>query len=381
MEKMLQRRMPGISELDQALFTATHFGFIPIRPPKVTEADLELTKHCGTHPHYDAAEKAALIRTYIEEDFASMSHPLALAFKKPQARKKIRSYSLHIIGSTSGVAEATLIRTALSILSEDGFQNLRVHLNCVGDKESVNIYERELINFVKKSNVDLPEEAKLILKDDIFNLFRVESGEFRSLRGLAPQAMAFLSLQSRIYFKEVLEYIEALGIDFRLSPELVGEKNHVSGTIFSIRDSSEEASLPLAIGYRYSRLSRLCGLRKEIPMAGTIIFCGADNSQEYKVPPIEPRFCLLQLGREAKVKTLVLLETLRTHRISVHHFLSKDEFSAQISNAENLPVSHLIIIGQKEALDNTATIRNVVTRAQDTVSLIDLPRYLKHIKL
>lgn len=381
-----------LSELDQALFTATHFGFLPIKAPKVTEEDLELVKHCGTHPHYDAAEKASLIRAYIEENLSSISYPIALAYKKPVSRKRFGSYALHVIGSASGVAEATLIRTALSILSEEGYKNLRVDLNCIGDKESINAYERELSVFVRKFGMDLPEEAKLVLKSDIFNLFRIDSEEIKSLRESAPQAITYLSPGSRIYFKEVLEYIDALGIEFRLAPELIGEKNHVSHTIFAIKDKGEEApstelgtSRVLAVGYRYSRLARTCGLKKDTPMAGVSIFSsvldGADARTEVTRAMPKPKFCLLQLGREAKIKTLTLLEVLRTHRISVHHFLSKDKITVQLATAETLPVSHLIIIGQKEALDNTATVRNVSTRAQDTIELADLPRYLKNIRL
>ena len=392
----LTRQAKELSELDRALFTATHFGFMPIRAPRVTAEDLELVKHCGTNPHYDAAEKISLIRSYIEDNLSALSHPLALAYKKPSARKRFRIYSLHIIGSTSGVAEATLIRTALSILSEDGHKNLRVDLNCVGDKESINTYERELAGFVRKFGVELSEETKQSLKSDIFNLFRSDADDAKSLRESAPQAIAFLSPQSRIYFKEVLEYIEALGIEFRLTPELIGEKNHVSHTIFAIKSIEDDLLSPstsalapeggpvLAMGYRYSRLARLCGLRREMPLAGVNIFYAAredsDPEEVYRSMP-KPKFCLLQLGREAKIKTLTLLEVLRTHHISVHHFLSKDRITVQLENAEHLPVSHLIIIGQKEALENTATIRNVSTRAQDTISLTDLPRYLKNIKL
>src|SRR3989344_4280980 len=380
----ITRQTKELSELDRALFTATHFGFMPIRAPRVTTEDMELVKHCGTNPHYDAAEKISLIRSYIEDNLSTLSHPLALAYKKPSARKRFRTYALHVIGSSSGVAEATLIRTALSILSEDGHKNLRVDLNCVGDKESINTYERELAGFVRKFGVDLSEETKQNLKNDIFNLFRSDADDAKSLRENAPQALAFLSQQSRIYFKEVLEYIDALNIEYRLSPELIGEKNHVSHTIFAIKNIVDEVSPVLAIGYRYSRLARLCGLRKEMPFVGVNIFSSArddsDPEEVYRTMP-KPKFCLLQLGREAKIKTLTLLEVLRNHHITVHHFLSKDKITVQLATAEHLPVSHLIIIGQKEALENTATIRNVSTRAQDTISLTDLPRYLKNIKL
>jgi histidyl-tRNA synthetase len=372
-----------LSEFDRAIVIATYFGFSPISAPKITKKDIELSENCGNYPDYDATEKIAFMRMYLEQNLSALQHPLAVIYKKPVSRKRFGSHALHFIGSSTGIAEATLIRATFSILSEEGYKNLRVDINCIGDKESINAYARELTNYARKFDADLSNELRQSIKKDVFNLFRLEIPETLKLREMAPSSITFLSPQSRIYFKEVLEYIEALGIDFRLAPELVGEKNHSSHTIFAIRNVSGENVDTLAIGYRYSRLARFLGLRKEIPMTGVTVFPAHKEGHKekiYKELP-RPKFYLVQLGREAKIKTLSLLETLRTHRIPVHHFIGKDKITTQLSNAENLRVSHLIIIGQKEALDNTATIRNVSTRAQDTISMTDLPRYLHNIAL
>ena len=162
----------------------------------------------------------------------------------------------------------------------------------------------------------------------------------------------------------------------------MGEKNHCSHAIFAIKNLVDEVETTLAVGYRYSRLAKRLGLRKEIPMAGVTIFSAAKNAAKkiYKQLP-KPKFYLVQLGQVAKMKTLSLIELLRLHHIPVHHFLGKDKLAAQLSSAESLQVSYLIIIGHKEALDGTATIRNVATRAQDTIPLELLPQYLKKISL
>src|SRR3990167_721808 len=251
------------SEFDRALLTASHFGFMPIAAPRVTRQDLELTKQCGSHPLYDAAEKAALIRTYIEGNLSSLPHPLTLIYKRTsrQVTSLNPGYGLHFIGTHSAIAEAALIRTVLSILAEEGRTNLALDINCIGDRESVVIYERELVNFIKKYGGDLPQDIRESLRQDIFNLFRLNTPEALRLRELAPSSINFLSSPSRTYFKETLEYLEALNIEFFLRPELVGERNHVSHTIFAIRDKEAPEEV-LAVGYRYSRIGRLMGLRK-----------------------------------------------------------------------------------------------------------------------
>lgn len=371
-------------EFDKPLVTASYFGFTPINCPKISDTDLSLVKHCNPHPYYDAAEKAALIRTYIEENLAAEPHPLALAYK----RRKPLGYSLHYIGASSGIAEAALIRAALSMLAEEGHKNMRVELNCVGDKDSLSAYERELANYVKKANPNLDSSLRDSLRENIFNLFKHEEEEIIHLRENAPSALSFLSTASRSHFKEVLEFVEGLNVDFGLAPQLVGEKNHSSHTIFGIRAEGSEREVStrpdsyLAVGYRYSRLGKRLGLRKDVPMASVSVFSQEKDAAKkvYKELP-KPKFYLIQLGREAKIKTLSLLEMLRHERIPVHHFLGKDKLSFQLGSAETLRVPYLIIIGHKEALDGTATIRNMTTRAQDTIPLGNLPTYLKHIRL
>lgn len=372
-----------LSEFDKPIITASYFGFTPITTPKITPSDLDLVKAFNTDPIYDALDKAALIRTYIEQDFASLPHPLALVYRKT----KKTGYSLHFVGSPTGIAEAALIRTSISMLEELGYKNLRVELNCIGDKESLVIYERELINYAKKFGNSLSEEFRTALKEDIFNLFRIEHEEMMQFRSSAPSSISYLSSQARSHFKEVLEFIEALGIEFGLAPELIGEKNHSSHTIFAIRPTGLDAEVSgdkyLAIGYRYSRLSKKLGLKKEIPMAGCSINTGNKIDTLKKIYKDLPRakFFLIQLGQAAKIRTLGLIEILRAHGIPVHHYIGKDKLTAQLQGAESLKVPYLIIIGQKEALEHTATVRNMATRAQDTIPLDRLPEFLKHISL
>ena len=383
MSKRNSYEKAGLAEFDRALVIANYFGFVPTPPPKITRRDLDLVSTFSDHPHYDTSEKMAVLRNYMEATTASLYHPSAFVYEKPISRRKFGSHALHFIGSFSAIAEAALIRATLSILAEDGYKNLRVEMNCIGDKESVGTYEKELINHVRKSGIVLGDELKQAVKKDVFSIFRLDNTEILPIVETAPSSITFLSAQSRTHFKEMLEYIEALGVEFRLTPRLVGEKNHASHTIFAVKNTVEDKDVTLALGYRYSRLGRYLGLRREIPIVGVNVFSELTNTSDkrvYKKLP-KPKFYLIQLGREAKTRTLAIIELLRSHRIPLYHLLGKDKLGVQLSDAESLTVPYLIIIGQKEALENTATIRNVATRAQDTVKISDLPHYLKSIAL
>ncbi len=383
--KVKDKKPQVAREIDHPLLVATYFGFEVIDAPRVTERDALETRDCEPETkekknYFDAKEKAALIRTYMEKSYASLPHPLAFAYKRSLGGA--REYSLHLIGSQPGLGEALLIRTAVSILAEEGFKDLVVDINCIGEKESIAAYERELGNFIKKYP-NIPLDLKKETKKDVFSLLRWKGEEHESIRQLLPSSIATLTSSARAYFKEVLEYIEALSIEFRLTPELVGNKNFCSHTIFAIRLAGEEDTI-LGMGYRYSRLTRRFGFKKEVPFLGISLYPDTkEKAAESRIVKemAKPKFYLVQLGREAKMKTLNLIEHLRSHKIPVYHFLGKDKITAQLGNAENLRVPYLLILGHKEALEDTVTVRNMSTRAQDTIPTKDLPLYLKTIKL
>jgi histidyl-tRNA synthetase len=281
------------------------------------------------------------------------------------------------VGYAAGIAEAKLIRTSLSILSDEGYKGLSVEINSIGDKESIVSYERELKSYLSKVGHSISVELKKLFKEDAFALAKAHGEEAENLRKEMPSSVSSLSAQSRTQFKEVIEYLEALGVEYRFAPELVGHKNFCSETLFTVRD---EANHLLAAGYRYSRLSRRFGFKKEISLIGATIF-GEKKVREakvYKEAP-KPKFYLVHLGRDARMKALPMIELLRSCRIPIYHYLGREKLAAQMEMPQAVRVEYHLIVGQKEALDNTVTVRNVQSRAQDTISISELPQYLKHL--
>ena len=88
----------------------------------------------------------------------------------------------------------------------------------------------------------------------------------------------------------------------------------------------------------------------------------------------------IQLGFEAKLKSLCVMEILRKSRIPVKQSLSKDSLSVQLSMAEKLEIPYCIIFGQMEAMHNTVIVRDMKTHSQDTVKIEELSDYIKHLK-
>jgi len=395
---------------------ASYYGFTPIHPPAITKSDLAKAKllvgsEHGSYRQADnencslgicAEEKVAILRTYSEM-FPSLPQPLFIFFEggfadppsrlpaRRQARGRVattqeRRANLEIIGNGKSVAEAILIQTSIAILAEEGFENLYVEINSVGDRDSNTRFARELTGFYRKRLSELPAHCRQTFKRDVLELFACREKKCRDLMDEAPESLNFLNEQSKTHFKEVLEYLETLNIPYRINHRLAGNCHFVNHTVFEIKSIDDETAAdgapPLAAGFRYSGIAKKIGLKQELASAGAALAYRKKSSRpsSRSVKIKKPLIYFIQLGFEAKLKSLLVLEMLRREKIPVHQSLPKDKLTAQLSAAENLRIPYAVIMGQKEAMENSVIVRNMGNRSQETIPLAELPGYLKHIK-
>lgn len=385
--------------VDPAAEIALYFGFSPLSGPLlVTKDDREKAKELGEAEKNRCAcpllptleEKTAIFRYYEEKKLGDAPQPIMLcgeiSLGSVGNRKKTgeKHLSLEIIGAGKSIADATLIQTASAILKDEGHIEMCVFINSVGDKDSGNRFVRELTNHYRKNIAILPQTCKMTLKKNPVELLECPHEKCKVLAGEAPKPVGFLGEESRRHFKEVLEYLEELEIPYQMDPFLVGNRTFATETVFEIRDmSAGHEGEQLAAGCRYNHLGKRLGLKRDTPSVGATILL----KREKEVPARarlkfkKPNVFFLQLGYEAKLKSLHVIEVLRIAKIPLYQALCRDKLISQIGAAENLKIPYSIIMGQREALEDSVIVRNTSSRAQETVKIKDLPAHFKKLKL
>src|ERR1035437_2561745 len=384
-------------ELEKPFETALYFGFNPIKTPSVTKEDLSQLR-AVKDPYYDpkriqtespftfdVLEKISLLKNLENGNIENKYWPILISYKKPIVdtyTKKPTDFTmgLEIFGVSGSTAEAILIRTTLSILAEEGYENLTIAINSLGDKESVAEFGRVVNGFVRKHMNGFPADIRKMAKHDIFDILRNKDEKNATVQEQAPKSMSFLSEESRIHFKEVLEYIESFDVPYDITPNLIGSPAFCSHTIFEIRTNVESGGELLAQGYWYSRLSKKIGMKREVSAIGVTISFKKKNLRASTKGIPKPKFYLIQLGFGAKIATLAVIENLRKAKISVTHSLAKDKLGSQMLSAENMNTQHVLIIGQKEALEGSVMVRNVSTRAQESILIKNIAIHLKKLR-
>ena len=393
-------REPGyvLKDLDKAAEISLFYGFQPIKTPKIEKIDIDQAQSIAPQGHDGAKsvfpraeEKISLLRSLLAWNLESAASPTMLHYKRPLSRIAIKqpadelSYSLDIVNSIESVSEAIAIRTAVAILADHGHNKVIVDINSLGDKHSMAQFEKELQNFSKKHGSTMPPEVKQQLKKDPFECLKCEHEKWKEVRERAPQSLSYLSEQSIEHFQQVLEYLETLDIPYRINPRLIGQRQYCSHTVFEIKSADETEGVTdetLAVGTRHNYIAKRIGYKKETPLVSVNLNfkkAGANPKLFFKNRP-QPKFFFIQFGQIARLKSLGVIESLRQARIPVHHQLNSNKFVGQLTTAESLKTPFVIIMGQKEALENTVVVRHMHTRSQEIVSLPELAIYLSRLK-
>ena len=399
---------------EKAQEIAVYYGFKPIETPILEYKEIftsgigegtdivdkemyTLRTKGGSHLALRPEHTGSLMRAYIEHGMQNMPQPImfyqygpVFRHDKPQRGRyrQLWQFDLDVLGSDKSIMDALIIKVGMSILEEAGAENLFIDINSIGDKECRNTYLKELTSYYRKHINSLGTIDRNRLKSNPLRILDSKEEKTIEVNKNAPDSISFLCSTCKKHFKEVLEYLEEMNINYRINKNLVRGLSYYTRTVFEIiEEEIGEEGVPMTIagGGRYDYLAKQLGNKKEVPAVGISI--GVDRviaSAWYKKlsPRIlkKPKIYFIQLGAEAKLKSLNIIEILRKAHIPIAQALSKDSLGSQLSVAEKLNIPYTLIFGVKEALDNSVIVRDMSNRSQETVKLDKLLDYLKKIK-
>ncbi len=399
---------------EKAQEVAVYYGFKPIDTPILENEEVftggigegtdiidkemyTLKTKGGDHLALRPEHTAALMRAYIEHGMQTMPQPVmfyqygpVFRHDKPQRGRyrQFWQFDLDCLGSDKSIMDALVIKAGMSILEEAGATNLTVDINSIGDKECRGGYIKELTNYYRKHLSSLPTIDRERLKTNPLRILDSKEEKTKELNEGAPDSVSFLCVSCKKHFKEVLEYLEEMGINYNINKNLVRGLSYYTRTVFEvIEEGGAEDGSPLALGGggRYDYLAKQIGGKKDVSAVGFSM--GVDRIVEAKwykklSPRIlkKPKIYFIQLGSEAKLKSLNIIEILRKAHVPIAQSLSKDSLGSQLGIAEKLSIPYAIIFGVKEAIDDSVIVRDMSNRSQDTVKLSKLLEYLKVLK-
>jgi len=335
---------------------------------------------------------APVVRAYIENGMQNLPQPVKLwywgpffRYEKPQLGRyrQFWQFGLEVLGEESSIIDAQIIQIFYNILRELKFKNLIIEVNSIGDSACRPYYKKLLVSYLKGRIDGLCQNCKRRIKENPLRILDCKEEKCQRIVSQGPQMIDELCETCHQHFKEVLEFLDEIELPYHLNPYLVRGLDYYTRTIFEIYDGQERGRAlgALAGGGRYDALIKILG-GTDTPACGAaggierIISLMKEKAIILKKEKV-PQIFLSQLGNLAKRKSLKLIEDFRREGILISESLGRNSLKVQLQIADKIGAKYTLILGQKEALEGTIIIRDMVNGRQETVKFEKLVKEMK----
>lgn len=329
---------------------------------------------------------AGIVRAYMENGMQIWPKPVSLytygkcfRHEKPQAGRyrELSQFDFEVFGEEDPAIDAHLISMLWEMFKKIGIKNLEIHVNSIGCKECRPKIRKMQLEYFKKKQSKLCEDCKKRLKKNPLRILDCKNDKCQSTIAGAPVAVDNICDDCKAHLMSVLEYLDEAEVPYNLTPTLVRGFDYYNRTVFEVCMEDSKRQNALAGGGRYDYLVESYG-GEPTPAIGVGI--GIDRTVDFlqnnniKIPKTKSKVnvFVIQLGDEAKKIVIKRVKDLRAMGISVGMAIGKDTIKAQLKSADKVNALFAIIIGQREAVTNTAIIRDMRDGIQETVELEDL---------
>ncbi|CAM5195372.1 Histidine--tRNA ligase OS=Ureibacillus acetophenoni OX=614649 GN=hisS PE=3 SV=1 [Ureibacillus acetophenoni] len=335
---------------------------------------------------------ASAVRAYVEHKmFGAPDQPVKLSYIGPMFRyerqqagryRQFVQFGVEAIGSADPAIDAEVISLAMDVYHSVGLKDLQLHINSLGDKETRDAHRTALINHFKPSIGEFCSDCQNRLEKNPLRILDCKVDHEHPLMQTAPKLTDYLTEYSGTYFEKVKEYLDVLGIEYVVDPNLVRGLDYYNHTAFEIMSTASGfgAITTLCGGGRYNGLVEDIG-GPDVPGIGfalsierLLLALEAEGIQLDVEDSLD--IYVVAIGDEAKKKSVELLSSFRTKGISADMDYIDRKMKAQMKSADRLGAKYVIVIGDSELEEAAVNIKEMQTGNQEKVPFVELVNYL-----
>ena len=328
---------------------------------------------------------AGTVRAFIEHNRAADPLPQKYFYigpmfrhERPQAGRlrQFHQFGVEYFGTQDPRADADVIALLWRFLSGLSLPDLTLEINSLGTAADRAAYLPILVSFLKSHTAELCDNCRRRMDTNPLRVLDCKVPGCRTATEQAPQLVSHLSPEAKSHFDEVLSILGAIGIPSRLNPRLVRGLDYYCLTAFEITSSHLGAQNAVGAGGRYDGLVELLG-GPAVPAVG--FAAGLERIAmmlpEGSLPPSLPSVYVAAFGSEGNSAGVRLVDALRLAGLSAYTDYRANTLKAHLRQADRSGCRFAVLLGDDEAKSGSAVVRNMDSKAQETIAMADLPRY------
>ncbi len=335
---------------------------------------------------------AGVVRSYIEDKmYGDPTQPVKVyyngtmyRYERPQSGRdrELTQFGMEVLGSDDPLSDAEVISLAVNIYKMLGLKEIKVNINSLGDAESRNNYREALINYFKPRIGELCEDCQSRLEKNPLRILDCKVDSEHELLKNAPKTIDYLNDESKERFDSVKEYLDILGVNYEVNPNIVRGLDYYNHTVFEIEAKVEGfgSNNVLGGGGRYNGLvGQLDG--PDTPCIGFASGIGrlvkALELEKVKMPLVlDIDLFLMYVNEDEKKYAAYLSQELRMAGFIVDTEYVGRGLKAQFKQADRLNAKYIAVLNSEDLNNNEIKIKNNRTKEEETISLDALIYYL-----
>ncbi|MGF1562958.1 MAG: histidine--tRNA ligase [Geminicoccaceae bacterium] len=291
-------------------------------------------------------------------------------YERPQ-KGRLRQFhqiGVEVLGAPEPLADVEVIALGWRILSTSGINApITLELNTLGDVESRVAYRDALVGYLRNYEHELSADSRARLERNPLRILDSKDENDRRILVDAPDFTTFLNPDSRAFFDEICKRLDALGLPFTLNPHLVRGLDYYGHTAFEFTTTALGAQSAVLAGGRYDGLIASMG-GPSIPGVGWA--AGVERLTMLVERPAEQAtpIAIVPMDEAEIDAALILAEELRAAGFVVD-MAFKGKAGARLKRAAKTGARYACLIGAEELINNTVTLRDMDSGAQETIGL------------
>ena len=338
---------------------------------------------------------AGCVRAAIDNDLLRTDKPRLwysgpmFRYERPQKgrSRQFHQFSAEAFGLSSPEIDAELIMMSARLWKELGiFEDLRLEINNLGDEKTRKSYSKALVDFLKKFNSDLDEEAKRKLTENPLRILDSKSTAIQEILKDGPLIEDFINQDSKNYQANLLDILDEMGIGYLVNPRLVRGLDYYNQTVFEWKTDLLGSQDTILGGGRYDNLVQELG-GKPCPAIGFSI--GLERlilllNQEDKIK-LETNLDIyfICFSESTAQEAIIYAEKLKDEipSLSIKTNLGLESVGSQFKKADKSGAKIALVIGEEELKDKKITFKDLRSKSdQETLTFEDLVEKINKIK-
>ncbi len=328
---------------------------------------------------------AGVVRSFVEHKmYGEPDLPAKLYYvgemcrhERPQkGRQRIfHQFGVEVIGVKNPLLDVETIALGWSFVSALGLKDMKVLINTLGDDESRDRYREALRQHFQNDIDSMCADCRRRYEQNPLRILDCKVDHDLAIMKSAPRMKDYLNEESKVYFEQVLQGLDALGIPYEIDDRLVRGLDYYTHTVFEVISINQEmgAQATVFAGGRYDGLveyfggPQLSGIGWAMGLERLLIACEGEGITIGERETLD--VYVLNLSAETALYAFTATTMLRAAGYKTDCDYQNRSFKAQFKSVERKGAKVVLIIGETEMENGQVSMKRLRDQRQEVVAL------------